>query len=219
MIRARIPETGTGITGEAVVEDYDEFQRGMRKRGLVWTKELTKSGITAGRALEIGPGPGYAGLEWLKNTAGTSLTGLEISPDMKRLAEKNAGEYGFMDRVRYVLSDASKRFPFEDGSFDAVFSTGSLHEWPKPVEAFNEIGRVLKKGGLFLIGDLKRNINPFMVVIMKSMAVKKSMKLGLISSIRSAYILSEATELLRNSSLADYSVAESPFGIVITGVK
>ena len=31
---------------------------------------------------EIGPGPGYLGLEWLKKTQGTHLTGVDISPGM-----------------------------------------------------------------------------------------------------------------------------------------
>ncbi len=219
MKKVRVPETG-GIMGESIVADYNAFQKGMRDRGLIMTDLVIKAGITSGtKALEIGPGPGYLGLEWLKKTDNTVLTGLEISPDMKKLAEKNAGDYRLTDRVNYVLSDATKNFPFEDNTFDGVFTSGSLHEWAKPVSVFNEIERVLKKGGKIFIGDLKRNINPILLFLMKSMVKQRSMKNGLISSIRSAYLVNEISELLRNSLLGNYSVTENGFGLVITGSK
>jgi len=69
---------------------------------------------------------------------------------MIALAHKNAGEYGLEDRVRYVNASGS-RMPFEDGSFDAVFTNGSLHEWADPRATFNEIWRVLRAGGRYFI--------------------------------------------------------------------
>ena len=52
-------------------------------------------------------GPGYLGLEWLKQTQGMRLKGLDISPDMIALAERNAREYGLPDRVEYVCGKGS----------------------------------------------------------------------------------------------------------------
>jgi len=78
-------------------------------------------GITRGLALEVGPGPGYLGLEWLKRTDGTTLKGLDLSADMLRVAERNAAEYGMSDRVEYVHGGGDL-LPFENGTFDAVFS-------------------------------------------------------------------------------------------------
>ena len=79
MVKPRVQETDSGITGEFTCEVYDELQRGFRDRGWLRTKDIVKAGMTSGHALEIGPGPGYLGLEWLKSTEGTTLTGLEIS--------------------------------------------------------------------------------------------------------------------------------------------
>jgi ubiquinone/menaquinone biosynthesis C-methylase UbiE len=110
-------------------------------------------------ALEIGPGPGYLGLEWLKKTEGTRLKGLEISPDMIAIAERNAAEYGLQDRVTYVKGDG-QQMSFEDNTFDAVFTNGSLHEWSQPNEVFDEVYRVLKPTGRYLISDLRREMNP-----------------------------------------------------------
>ena len=52
--------------------------------------------------------------------------------------------------------------PFPQASFDAVFSSGSLHEWENPKKSFDEIDRVLKPGGRYIVCDLRRNINPLL---------------------------------------------------------
>ena len=73
MTRPRVTETDQGIQGEFTVNLYNQMQRRLRDKGWIETKDIIKSGITKGLALEIGPGPGYLGLEWLKNTQGTSI--------------------------------------------------------------------------------------------------------------------------------------------------
>ena len=219
MIKQRIPETNHGITGEFEVKDYDVVQRKLRDKGYMETDDIIKSGINYGSALEIGPGPGYLGLEWLKKTQNTNLTWLEISEDMKKIAEKNTKEYGLEKRVSYIISDATKKFPFENDKFNAIFTNGSLHEWRDPIVVFNEINRVLKRGGKFFVSDLKRNINFLLVLFIKSMTKKKSMRKGLETSIQAAYLKNEIEEILFKSELKDYNISENAFGFNITGQK
>jgi len=126
MVKPRISETSDGITGEFNTQTYAAMMRRMRDKGWLETTLIIQAGISSGIALEVGPGPGYLGLEWLKQTKGTSLRGLDISEDMIAIAERNAGEYGLTERVEYLRGDA-RRMPFEDEYFDAVFSNGSLH--------------------------------------------------------------------------------------------
>ena len=145
MTRPRVPERDHGIQGEFDVEMYDQMQRKLRDKGWGFqARDIIESGITKGLALEIGPGPGYLGLEWLKNTEGTTLKGLDISADMISVAKRNAKEYGLSGKVEYVNSSGDK-IPFADETFDAVLTTGSLHEWGNPNDTFTEIWRVLKK--------------------------------------------------------------------------
>jgi hypothetical protein len=66
MVKPRTIETTEGIQGEFDVEMYDRMMRRMRDRGWLETKLILKAGIKQGMALEVGPGPGYLGLEWLK---------------------------------------------------------------------------------------------------------------------------------------------------------
>jgi ubiquinone/menaquinone biosynthesis C-methylase UbiE len=221
MLKQRIPERDHGITGEAEVAEYDTFQKHMRDKGVLETDHIIKYGISYGTTLELGPGPGYLGLEWLKKTNNTKLTGLEISEDMKRLALKNAKAYGMKNRVEYVIADATESFPFESNTFDGVFSYGSLHEWTDPIPVFNEIERVLKAGGRFFISDLKRNINFIMKSLMNMMTKSAGiviLKDGVITSINASYLKKEILEILKKSDLKNFSVSEHPAGLRIKGI-
>jgi hypothetical protein len=92
MVRPRVIETTEGIQGEFDVIAYDRMMRRLRDRGWIETREILEGGITTGVALEIGPGPGYLGLDWLSKTEETSLVGLEISANIIAMAERNAQE-------------------------------------------------------------------------------------------------------------------------------
>ncbi|MBN1291889.1 MAG: class I SAM-dependent methyltransferase [Candidatus Latescibacteria bacterium] len=194
------------------------MQRRFRDKGWMETQQIIKSGIDHGLVLEIGPGPGYLGLEWLKNTNGTQLRGLDISPDMINRARHNTQEYNLESRVEYVESD-SKTMPFADSMFDGVFSNGSLHEWSDPKDVSNEISRVLKPGGKYFISDLRRDIHPFVVWFMKVMTKPKEIKPGLITSINAAYTVDEITEILKESHLKNFTVGKDVMGLQITGFK
>jgi ubiquinone/menaquinone biosynthesis C-methylase UbiE len=218
MVKLRVPETEDGIQGEFDVRTYDTFMRGMRDRGWMETNEIIKAGITSGLALELGPGPGYLGLEWLKKTTGTYLKGLDISENMIEIATQNAREYGFRDRVEYVRGDACE-MPFEDAFFNAVFSNGSLHEWARPDEIINEIGRVLKPGGRYCITDMKRNMSPFVKSFLWIMAKPRNIRPYLVSSINAAYTKDETEELLSGTKISGWQIDENPIGLTISGRK
>lgn len=218
MTRARVAETEQGIQGDFTVTIYDQMQRRLRDKGWIETKDIIKSGITKGLALEIGPGPGYLGLEWLKNTQGTTLKGLDISADMISIAERNAKEYGLSERTEYVRSGGN-RMPFDDEIFDAVFTNGSLHEWSDPESTFNEIWRILKKDGNVFISDLRRDMF-FLIKWFLWMNTKpKEIRYGLISSINAAYTPAELRDLIKGTKLEKCTVSANPFGLKVSGAK
>ena len=84
MAQPRTPETDQGIQGAAIVETYDKMQRGLRDKGLLETKEVIANGVTQGLVLELGPGPGYLGLEWLKATKGRASRDSTSAPTWLR---------------------------------------------------------------------------------------------------------------------------------------
>ncbi len=218
MVHPRIVETSEGIQGEFDVRIYDKMQRRFRDKGWIETKRIITNGITNGSVLEIGPGPGYLGLEWLKNTKGTTLTGVEISPEMIAVAQKNAHEYHLESRVTYIQSDA-RTIPFDTAMFDGVFTNGSLHEWDEPKKIFNEISRVLKPAGRYFISDLRRDISPLLRSLMYLMTKPKSIRPGLITSLNASYTVDELTLLLHDTKLPDATVSKTMMGIEIIGMK
>ena len=218
MVRPRVVETDEGITGEFDAHKYDEMMRRMRDKGWLETKSIIGEGISSGLVLEVGPGPGYLGLEWLKNTESTMLQGLDISEEMIAIAQGNAKEYSLTERAKYVKADASK-MPFEDEYFDAAFSNGSLHEWAMPEMILNEIARVLKLGGRYCISDLRRDMTPIMKWLMWLFTKPKEIRPGLISSINAAYTVREIQDMLPKTQLQGWYVRKNIIGLVISGQK
>ena len=218
MVRPRIVETDEGIQDEFDVRTYNSMMRGLRDKGWMETDHIITSGITYGLALEIGPGPGYLGLEWLKKTESTMLLAVEISPEMTKIAERNAREYGLEGRVKYVKGDAHQ-IPFEDNTFDGVFTNGSLHEWSQPIRVFDEVYRVLKPGAKYFISDMRRDMNPFVKQFMKLMVKPKEIRPGFVSSINASYTTDEIRSVLDHSNLKEFVVAKTFMGLEITGVK
>lgn len=114
------------------------------------------SKISLGRILDIGTGPGYLPFEIAKRAPGLEIAGIDLSSGMVEVANKNAKESGFSNRVKFKVANAAS-LPFEDGYFDFVISTLSLHHWLKPAEYIKEIHRVLKKSGQAYIYDIWRD--------------------------------------------------------------
>ncbi|CUX47424.1 putative methyltransferase YcgJ [Clostridium sp. C105KSO15] len=218
MKKQRIIETNEGIQDKITVEIFDNFARIMRDKGWNSVDSFIKAGITKGNVLEIGPGPGYVGLEWLKKFPDATLTGCEISREMIRLAEKNARDYGFEKRTAYVEGNCMQ-MPFPDGSFDAVISNGSLHEWEDPVKVFNEINRVLKPQGLLCITDMRRDVNSLLKWFIYFSTRPKEIRPGFLTSFNASYTMTEITNLLGQSKLKKTAVNKEFFGLCITGKK
>ena len=92
MVKQRVIETNEGIQGALDVEIFNEFAKVMRDKGWNNVDGFIEAGISKGTVLEIGPGPGLIGLEWLKKTQNDGLTALEISSTMICIAKKKMSE-------------------------------------------------------------------------------------------------------------------------------
>ena len=146
------------------------------------------------------------------------MTGLDISPEMIALAEKNAREYGLSDRVEYVCSNADV-MPFDDNTYDAVFTNGSLHEWADPKRIFDEIGRVVNPGGSVFISDLRRDaIAPVRWFLWLGTSPAE-IRPGLVTSLNASYTLDELTALIKGTTLAFCTVSSNLIGLKLFGIK
>jgi len=206
MVRERVIETLEGIQDAFDVEAYDREMRRMRKRGWIETLEILKAGILSGKALEISPGPGRLGIDWLSRrrprgwsastSARTCWCVLAATP--KATASENA---------RSTSTATPARCRSRTRRSTASSPTGGLHEWPNPIAVFDEVGRVLKPGSRFCITDLRRDANLLVRALMPMMVRQRPMRAGLVSSFNAAYTEAEARRLISKSHLSGGAVS------------
>jgi ubiquinone/menaquinone biosynthesis C-methylase UbiE len=103
-------------------------------------------------ALEVGCGSGGYAL-YLAEKVGCRLIGLDINALGVRNANQLALARGLASEARFEQCDASKNLPFDDNTFDAVFSNDVLCHLPGRPEVLGEMFRILKPGGRMLFSD------------------------------------------------------------------
>ena len=176
-----------------------------------------------GTVLDIGCGPGLMAVGLAGMAPGLTVIGIDLSEDLLDSGSQLACEKQVSDRVTFKLGDAAN-IPFEDGSLDMVVSTLSMHHWQDPSMVFNEVSRVLRDGGSFLVFDLRRDmIAPAYLLIWFAthVVVPKGLKKARepLGSRNAAYTPYEAAELLTRSELVGWKVSSGPFWLLIEGKK
>lgn len=96
--------------------------------------------------LEVGCGPATDGEQFAR--AGARYVGVDLSPESLRLARRRFELQGLEGSFQQV--DATS-LPFEEGSFDLVFSHGVIHHIPAVERVVEEMRRVLRPGGTALV--------------------------------------------------------------------
>ena len=109
--------------------------------------------LSAGRrALEVACGSGGVTCRMAVET-GATCVGVDINPHGIEAAGKTAREQGLADRVSFQLTDAGRRLPFPDESFDAVFSNDAVNHIPGRLDMLRDWHRLLRPGGRLLFTD------------------------------------------------------------------
>ncbi len=111
-----------------------------------------------GRILDVGTGPGRLPIAIASKNKCLRVTGVDLSPDMVRIASRLAAKNG-LQNVDFRVGSASG-LPFGDREFDLAISTLSFHHWKEPERALDEIHRVLREGGEAWLYDVPKKIRP-----------------------------------------------------------
>ena len=102
--------------------------------------------------LEIGCGSGgYA--VGLAKRIGCRILGFEINASGVKTATALAESEKVSDIVKFEQHDASKKLPYEDDSFDAIYSTDVMCHVPLRKQVLTNTQGLLKTGGRFVFSD------------------------------------------------------------------
>jgi 2-polyprenyl-3-methyl-5-hydroxy-6-metoxy-1,4-benzoquinol methylase len=109
--------------------------------------QLDFSSFAGRRVLEIGCGAGSAACRFA--SAGASVTAVDLTNQAIQLTSVHASIAGVAVDARRM--DAERLDELSDGTFDFVYSWGVLHHSQNPQQAYQQVARVLKPDGRYLI--------------------------------------------------------------------
>ncbi|MGA8492191.1 MAG: methyltransferase domain-containing protein [Terriglobales bacterium] len=128
-----------GQTSWVTTEESDEIPRTLRLK-------------PSSHVLEIGSGSGRYALH-VAGSTGCRIVGLDLNSPGVHTANQLAATRNMSAQVRFEICDASKRLPFDDSNFDAVFSNDTLCHLPGRPAVLRELFRVLRPSGRLLFSD------------------------------------------------------------------
>ena len=216
----RKPHADQGIEGLAA-KWYAANTGEMMKEYVDLARKIAGEVAEGSAVLEVAPGPGYFCIELAKLGA-YAITGVDISHTMVGIAAKKAAEAGV--QAEFKQGSASK-LPFPSKSFDFLLCRAAFKNFAKPVEALQEMSRVLRPGGRALIIDLKRNASPeeisrgldeMHLTPFNRLLTKLIFRTMLL---KSAYTKEDFQEMLWEASFTSYEIHEDYMGFEIWMTK
>lgn len=130
----------------------DEFHT----RGRESTDELAALAIpgTEDRVLDVGCGLGGTARH-LARVYGCKVEGIDLTAEYVATGQELTRRVGLEDKVHLQQASALE-LPFDDGTFDIVWTEHVQMNIPEKERFYSEISRVLKKGGRLLFHDIFR---------------------------------------------------------------
>ena len=113
--------------------------------------ELSKATV-----LDIGCGSGGITVSLVSDYGAQKVIGIDVETDVCEAASKRVKKLGLQDYIDIVKVKPGN-FPYDDSSFDVVFSKDSIVHIENKERLAKEIFRVLKPGGHFVGSDWLRS--------------------------------------------------------------
>ena len=115
-----------------------------------WVTDLLK--VTPNdRVLEVGFGPGVVIQRLAKLAAAGHVAGIDQSREMVEQARARNATAIRDGRVE-LRHGSVESLPFDDNSFDKALAINSMQYWPQAVAGLREVRRVMKAGGIIVLG-------------------------------------------------------------------
>lgn len=151
----RVIEDNEEVAGEDASVYADIARRMSWWMHRPFANRIVSAGVHSGCVLDVGCGPGYLATYLASSAAEAKIWAMDISPEMLTLVGERAMQNGLSRRIIPVHGDM-KSLPFAPASFDAVVSSFALHHLADVGRGIDELLRVLRPGGAFVVKDLVR---------------------------------------------------------------
>lgn len=142
-------DASNDITREQLLEGLDALEDMFRLRGHLAAVEMPLEGLKGKRVLEVGPGAG--GHSALFARHGAVVTAIDITPSRAKATAAKLRLLGADAEGCRAMQGDVEALPFDDGTFDIVYSNGVLHHTADTEKALDEVFRVLKPSGQAVI--------------------------------------------------------------------
>ena len=124
-------------------QHYEGVMDPLQRWGLVGLRVEVLRQLPAGRILEIGAGTGLNFVHYPQDASGVAT---EFSREMLKIASTKTRPAGVQ-----LLQNRAEDLPFRDHTFDAAFATLVFCSVESPVQAFAELRRVVRPGGMVVL--------------------------------------------------------------------
>jgi len=170
----------------------------------------------ASDVLEVGCAGGLLSLRLAALHRSAQFTAVEQNDHFLAVARENAifanlVSYGGRFNCDYARPT---RLPFEDDSFDVVFSFCALARWERPNKVIAECARVCRPGGLVVLYDLARDADEGMISFVLQYSAGDAEQF--MSSLQRGYAVDEMRELLTAEGLNDWAVAREGINLIVS---
>ena len=99
--------------------------------------------------LDIGCGGGATLQRLLKRSKNGTVYGIDISEES--VAKARAVNADVLNKQVFIRQGSAEKLPYKNESFDLVTAVETVYFWPNLPECLQEVRRVLKPGGYFVI--------------------------------------------------------------------
>jgi ubiquinone/menaquinone biosynthesis C-methylase UbiE len=165
-------ETQRGISFSFSDRECNQFDQYMRKYTMLYqnlaekVKEFVHL-VDHPLIIDLGVGPGLLSNELKRRIPHSSIIGIDPSKQMINLAKKNTD-------IELRVGSAEK-IPVQSNYADIVVTRYTLTYWDDIDQGFQEVFRVLKPGGMFIIEALNKDFSRLRLLLIKiHMLLKKS---------------------------------------------
>lgn len=149
----------------------------IEKLGYSYAKKLASIGFKKGKILDAGCGFGGMDVVLAKEIPKCEIMGIDLSDPLLGYANSSISNADIENRLQFNKGDVYN-IPFEDNTFDVVFSVNMVHWINEPILMLNEIERILKPNGYLFIKDLRRSwLGIFESEIKRSFTLNEAKKL------------------------------------------